>query len=133
MSLSSWSALSFTPQITPPRTLLVTPLALLWVAVGAVTAGGCNRVDCAGLCERVRRCRPAVTRALVERQPSKSRFMNHVRAKIPERMVPRLLESCSERCDALGKNSKWQKKLKACAAIEQCDAFARCIAPALEP
>lgn len=111
-------------------TRLFTPL----VTLGALTAqAGCNRVDCDSLCERVRRCRPAVSKALVERQPSKSRFMKHVRRQVPERMVPRLIESCPERCDALGKSTKWQKRLKACAAIKQCDAFARCIAPALEP
>lgn len=111
------------------RTRLAALCALL--ALGA--QAGCDRVDCARVCERVRQCKDQLSQALIERQPSKSRFMKHVRRQLPERMVPRLIESCPERCDALRKSSRWHKRLKACAALKQCDAFARCIAPVLEP
>jgi len=90
-------------------------------------------VDCPDLCKRARQCEAQVSDALVARQPSKSRFMKHVRGKFGERMVGRLLKSCPERCAALEKDRKWRTQLRACARHKSCDDFARCIAPALEP
>jgi len=111
--------------------LACTTLAGCILAGGALA--GCKKVDCDQVCHRVRQCKGEVSQALVDRQPSQSRFMNHVRKHLPERMVPRLIESCTERCRALRNSKKWHKKLKACAALKNCEAFARCIAPALEP
>ncbi len=116
-------------SVCAPPTLAVMLAPLLTLT----TLSGCNKVDCAPLCERVRQCETQVSRALVERQPSKSRFMKHVRKRLPTDLVPRLITSCPERCEALGKSKKWKKRLKACAALKECEAFARCIAPALEP
>ncbi len=101
------------------------------LALGAQS--GCKKVDCVGVCERVRQCESQVSQALVDRQPSKSPFMKHVRKRLPAQLVPRLIKSCPKRCTALRGSKKWHKKLKACAALKECDAFAKCIAPALEP
>lgn len=109
-------------------------LSGLLCGLAVLTAGvGCSRVDCPDLCKRVRQCEGQVSNALVARQPSQSPFMKTVRKKLPARMVGRLVKSCPERCDALAQNTKWKKKLQACAAQKSCDDFARCIAPALEP
>jgi len=118
-----------TPRAKASVCAPLTLAALL--TLGALS--GCKKLDCAPLCKRVRQCEAQVTRALVERQPSKSRFMKHVRKRMPADLVPRLIKSCPERCEALGRSKKWKKKLKACAALKECEAFARCIAPALEP
>jgi hypothetical protein len=93
----------------------------------------CKKVDCVQVCERVRHCESQVSQALVERQPSQSPFMKHVRKRLPTQLVGRLIKSCPERCTALRKSKMWRKKLKACAALKECDAFAKCIAPVLEP
>jgi len=106
----------------------------LWCGLATLpAAASCNRVDCPVVCERVRQCKGQVSDALVARQPSQSRFMKHVRNKLPERLIGRLIKSCPERCDALGKDRTWRKRLRACEALQNCDAFARCVAPALEP
>jgi hypothetical protein len=107
-------------------------LVCAFLALGAQS--GCKKkVDCAQICERVGQCKAQVSQALVDRQPSKSRFMKHVRKHLPERMVPRLIKSCPERCEALSRSKKWRKKLQACSALTECKAFADCIAPVLEP
>lgn len=105
----------------------------LWAVLALAALPGCKKVNCPAVCERVRKCQPQVTRALVDRQPQQSTFMKSVRKQMPAKLVPRLIKSCPLRCDALRKNKKWQAKLRTCASLRGCDAFARCIAPALEP
>ncbi len=96
-------------------------------------ASGCSKVNCDKLCERVRRCEPQISQALVARQPAKSPFMTHVRKQMPERTVKPLIQSCTQRCDKLRNSKKWRQRLQRCTPIKECAAFARCIAPALEP
>lgn len=106
---------------------------LICAVLALVAQPGCQRVDCASVCERARTCQPQVTQALVDRQPHQSAFMKSVRKQMPTKLVPRLIRSCPQRCDALKNNKKWRAKLQSCARLKACDAFARCIAPALEP
>jgi len=99
----------------------------------ALGATGCEEVDCAEQCRRVRQCEPQVSEALIARQPARSQFMMHVRKQMPERTVKPLIKSCPERCEMVRKSSTWRKRLQRCAKLKQCAAFARCIAPTLEP
>ena len=104
------------------------------MAIGlAVVLGSCRQVKCDELCQRVRRCKPQVFQALVERLPSQSRFMKRVRKQLPKRIGERVLKSCEERCEALTRSKKWRLRLRGCLTYERCTNFARCIAPALEP
>ncbi len=81
----------------------------------------------------MRRCKPQVFEALVERLPSQSRFMKRVRKQLPKRIGERVVKSCEERCEALARSKKWRLRLRGCLTYERCTDFARCIAPALEP
>jgi hypothetical protein len=109
----------------PLSTLLLALSGLLCLATGA----GCKRAHCPTLCQRARACRAEVAAALVERLPAGSPALQHVRKKLPERLMPALLASCRERCKALQKSRRWRKRLRGCAATSGCTRFA----PALEP
>jgi hypothetical protein len=108
--------------------------ALLLSALG-LGIGSCDDQEeqCRQICQRARRCRPAVTEALRVRLPSRSPFMKTVRRELPDRIVTRLLRSCEERCAALWRTDRWRMRLQRCHGHKACTAFATCIAPALEP
>jgi hypothetical protein len=121
------------PLATHHRPPLRTLLLALGGLLGLVTGAGCRQASCPTLCQRARACRAEVAEALVERLPTKSPALQHVRTKLPERLMPALLASCRERCEALQKSRRWRERLRRCEAIGDCARFARCIAPALEP
>ena len=110
------------------------PVILLALTLGLTGLAGCSDpVPCGDLCARARQCEPEVIAALVERLPQQSAALRHVRAAYPDRVGRRAVAACSERCTLVGRSRFGRETLGPCRATQSCAAFARCVAPFLEP
>jgi hypothetical protein len=107
------------------------PLLLAALAGGLAACG--QPVPCDPLCARAKRCEEQVITALVARLPSRSQAFARVKQAYPERIGRRAVAACGPRCDRLRSSSWWQDQLAPCLRQPSCEAFARCVAPFLEP